>query len=78
MGAYTTLNIISLICLVIALVMMALISSNVGKKMKNNKILNFVSAALFAVGILLLPVAALASDSEENFRFPHEKEEEEE
>ena len=43
--------------------------------MKGNKVLNFVSAGLFAVGILLLPVASLAGN-EENFEMPKKDEDE--
>lgn len=78
MSAYTVLNVISLICLIVAMVLMALGNMKVGKAVKNGKILRLVAAGLFAVGILLLPVASLAGHAETFIETHHSKLEDEE
>ena len=78
MSAYTVLNVISLICLIVAMVLMALGNMKVGKSVKNGKMLRLVAAGLFAVGILLLPVASLSGQAETFIETHHSKLEDEE
>ena len=76
MSIYTLLNVISLVCLLIAMVLMGLSNTRMGKKSKNKRVVDLMSTGLFVIGVLLLPVASLTGQSETYVDTQHNKDEE--